>query len=160
MENEKEMYNDSLVSELLLENPLLNKDTAFSQSERKTYHLEGLLPDVVETIDEQVNRVNMHLAVKPNDLERYIYLTSLLDRNETLFFKVLMSDPARFVPIMYDPTVGEACLKFSHIYRRNGGMYGTLEHKGRVKGILWDWTGKGVRVICVSTGGRHFGRCV
>src|SRR5258708_8998352 len=150
MENEKEMYNDSLVSELLLENPLLNKDTAFSQSERKTYHLEGLLPDVVETIDEQVNRVNMHLAVKPNDLERYIYMIGLLDRNETLFFKVLMSDPARFVPIMYDPTVGEACLKFTDIYRRNGGMFVTLEDKCRVKDILTNCPEMDVRVRCVS----------
>ncbi len=141
----------------LLNNATLNRDTAFSEKDRKRFHLEGLLPVVVETIDQQVERVNLHLGNKPNDLERYIYLTSLHDRNETLFFKVLMSDPARFVPIMYDPTVGEACLKFSHIYREKSGMYITLNDKGRVKEVLANWPVEDVRFICVSTGGRILG---
>ena len=141
----------------LLRDPHLNKGTAFSTRERQELKLEGLLPFVVEGIEEQVQRVMKHLSLKPNDLERYIYMIGLLDRNETLFFKVLMSDPARFVPIMYDPTVGEACLKFSDIYRRNGGMYVTIENKGRVKDILRNWPEKDVRFICVSTGGRILG---
>ncbi|HEV3326879.1 MAG TPA: NAD-dependent malic enzyme [Puia sp.] len=141
----------------LLRDPYLNKGTAFSIRERQELKLEGLLPAVVEGIEEQVQRVMNHLRLKPNDLERYIYMIGLLDRNETLFFKVLMSDPARFVPIMYDPTVGEACLKFSDIYRRNGGMYVTIEDKGRVKDILRNWPEKDVRFICVSTGGRILG---
>jgi malate dehydrogenase (oxaloacetate-decarboxylating)(NADP+) len=142
---------------LILQDPELNRDTAFSPAERKTYLLEGLLPDVIETIVDQEKRVNLHLSVKPNDLERYIYLTSLRDRNETLFFKVLMSDPARFVPIVYDPTVGEACLKFSHIYRQSSGMYLSIKDKGRVKEVLNNWPVKDVRFICVSTGGRILG---
>jgi malate dehydrogenase (oxaloacetate-decarboxylating)(NADP+) len=141
----------------LLRDPQLNKGTAFSARERHKLKLEGLLPAVVEGIEEQVQRVMNHLSLKPNDLERYIYMIGLLDRNETLFFKVLMSDPARFVPIMYDPTVGEACLKFSDIYRRNGGMYVTIEDKGRVRDILRNWPEKDVRFICVSTGGRILG---
>jgi len=138
-------------------NPRINRDTAFSEAERKQLHLEGLLPVAVESIEQQVERVNLHLKSKPNDLERYVYLTSLHDRNETLFFKVLMSDPARFVPIMYDPTVGEACLKFSHIYRERSGMYISLNDKGRVKEILQNWPQKDIRFICVSTGGRILG---
>ena len=138
-------------------NPRINRDTAFSEAERKQLHLEGLLPVAVESIEQQVERVNLHLKSKPNDLERYVYLTSLHDRNETLFFIVLMSDPARFVPIMYDPTVGEACLKFSHIYRERSGMYISLNDKGRVKEILQNWPQKDIRFICVSTGGRILG---
>jgi malate dehydrogenase (oxaloacetate-decarboxylating)(NADP+) len=102
----------------LLDIPTLNKGTAFTQEERRKYKLEGLLPHAVETLDRQLERVMEHLEAKANDLERYIYLIGLSDRNETLFFRTLMSDPARFVPIVYDPTVAEACLAFGHIYRR------------------------------------------
>src|SRR5580698_4859352 len=152
MENEEKIHGVDL-----LRDPALNKGTAFSGCERQELGLEGLLPAVVEGIDEQVQRVMNHLSLKPSDLERYIYMIGLLDRNETLFFKVLMSDPARFVPIMYDPTVGEACLKFSDIYRRNAGMYITIEDKGRVKDILRNWPEKDIRFICVTTGGRILG---
>src|SRR4051794_12925419 len=106
-----------------LQDPHTNKGTAFTEEERERIGLKGLLPPVVETIQQQVQRTMHHLSLKPNDLEKYIYLLGLLDRNETLFYKVLMSDPARFIPIVYDPTVGEACLKFSDIYRRNNGLY-------------------------------------
>jgi malate dehydrogenase (oxaloacetate-decarboxylating)(NADP+) len=142
--------------ELLLD-PHTNKGTAFSMEERKKFLLKGLLPQVIEGLDQQVKRVMNHLSLKPNDLEKYIYMIGLLDRNETLFFKVLMSDPARFIPIMYDPTVGEACIKFSDIYRRNGGMYITISDRGQVKEILRNWPEKDIRFICVSTGGRILG---
>jgi malate dehydrogenase (oxaloacetate-decarboxylating)(NADP+) len=92
----------------LLEDPARNKGTAFTLEEREHLGLLGLLPDAVEDIGRQVERVLGHLEQKPNDLERYIYLNGLFDRNETLFFKVVMSDPMRFVPILYDPTVAEA----------------------------------------------------
>ena len=100
----------------VLDNPNLNKGTAFTDEEREQLGLVGLLPDSVEDIDRQLQRVLGHLAQKPTDLERYIYLIGLADRNETLFYKVLMSDPARFLEIVYDPTIGEACLKFDHIF--------------------------------------------
>ena len=98
-----------------------------------------------------------HLDVKPNDLERYIYLIGLLDRNETLFYRTVMSDPARFIPILYDPTVADACLTFGHIFRRARGMYITREMKGRMVEVLRNWPERDVRFICVSTGGRILG---
>lgn len=141
----------------VLQNPRINKGTAFTESEREKLKLQGLLPNVVETIDDQLKRVNLHLSTKSSGLGQYIYLTSLLDRNETLFFKTLMSDPARFVPIMYDPVVGEACSKFSEIYRNKNGMYISLKDKGRIKEILQNWEVKDIRFICVSSGGRILG---
>jgi malate dehydrogenase (oxaloacetate-decarboxylating)(NADP+) len=141
----------------LLNDTALNKGTAFTEEERRRLNLEGLLPNNVETIERQVERVLGHLSAKPSDLERYIYLIGLSDRNETLFYRTVMSDPARFIPILYDPTVAEACLTFGHIYRRARGMYVTREMKGRMADILRNWPERDVRFICVSTGGRILG---
>src|ERR1700741_5372092 len=141
----------------ILRNPNLNKGTAFNLKEREDLGLVGLLPDGIETLDRQVERVLGHLAQKPTDLERYIYLIGLADRNETLFYKVLMSAPPRFLPIVYDPTIGEACLKFGHIYRRPRGMYLSITRKGHVREVLRNWPVKDVRVICVTDGGRILG---
>ena len=109
---------DRLRSLELLEDPIASKGTAFTEAERKEHGLEGLLPPTVETIDRQLERVMGHLEHKASDLQRYVYLMGLNDRNETLFYKTLMSDPARFVPIVYDPTIADACLAFGHLYRR------------------------------------------
>src|SRR5258708_21318348 len=87
----------------LLNDPALNKGKAFTLEEGKRFGLEGLLPPAADTLDRQVERVLGHLDGKPNDLERYIYLVGLSDRNETLFYRTVMSDPARFIPILYDP---------------------------------------------------------
>ncbi len=141
----------------LLEDPVANKGTAFTDAERREHGLEGLLPPTVETLERQVERVMGHLDAKPSDLERYIYLVGLSDRNETLFYKTLMSDPARFVPIVYDPTIADACLTFGHIYRRARGMYITCHMKGRMAEVLRNWPTTDVRFICVSTGGRILG---
>ena len=141
----------------LLAAPPQNKGTAFTLAERASLALEGLLPPSVETIDRQAERVLQQLAAKPNDLERYIYLNQLADNNETLFFRVVMANPAYFLPILYDPTVGYACLTFGHIYRRPRGLYVSLRDKGRVRQILSNWPVPDVRVICVSTGGRILG---
>ncbi|HYA43129.1 MAG TPA: oxaloacetate-decarboxylating malate dehydrogenase, partial [Syntrophobacteraceae bacterium] len=135
----------------------VNKSTAFTEEERDSLGLTGLLPSGVETQENQVRRVMQQLGTKATDLGRYIYLTGLLDANERLFYKVLMSDPARFLPILYDPTVGEACLEFGHIFRRPRGMYLSLKHKGRVKEVLRNWPQKDVRVICATSGGRILG---
>ena len=143
--------------EAMLNDPIRNKGTAFTAEERRRHGLEGLLPHAVEDVDRQLERVMQHLDAKPNDLERYIYLIGLSDRNETLFYRTLMSDPARFVPIVYDPTVADACLAFGHIYRRARGMYITREMKGRIAEVLRNWPGRDVRFICVSTGGRILG---
>lgn len=141
----------------LLHDSTSNKDTAFTESERAALGLEGLLPPSVETIDLRQQRVLRQLAQKNTDIDRYIYLMQLLDEDETLFYRVLMSDPARFLPIVYDPTVGEACLKFGHIYRRPRGMYVSIKQRGHVKDVLSNWPDKDVRVICVSTGERILG---
>jgi malate dehydrogenase (oxaloacetate-decarboxylating)(NADP+) len=141
----------------LLDDPISNKGTAFTVKERAEFGLEGLLPPSVESLDRQVERVLHHLGDKPTDLERYIYLTGLADRNETLFYRTIMSDPARFLPILYDPTVAEACLTFGHIFRRARGMYITREMKGRMAEVLRNWPQSDVRFICVSTGGRILG---
>ena len=85
----------------VLQDPALNKSTAFSEAEKQALGLVGLVPDVTESEDLQLQRVNLQLAQKPTDLERYIYLMNLLDHDETLFYRTLMSDPARFLPIVY-----------------------------------------------------------
>jgi malate dehydrogenase (oxaloacetate-decarboxylating)(NADP+) len=141
----------------LLNDPVRNKGTAFTPDERKRLGLEGLLPAPTDTLDRQVERVLGHLDGKPNDLERYIYLVGLSDRNETLFYRTLMSDPARFIPILYDPTVADACLAFGHIFRRARGMYITRQMKGRIAEVLRNWPQRDIRFICVSTGGRILG---
>jgi malate dehydrogenase (oxaloacetate-decarboxylating)(NADP+) len=141
----------------LLHDPTLNKSTAFTQAEKQALGIVGLVPDVIESMDVQLNRVRMQLGAKTTDLERYIYLTNLLDHNETLFYRTVMSDPAYFLPIVYDPTIGEACLKFGHIYRQTRGMYLSMTRRGKVKEVLGNWPVKDVRFICVTDGGRILG---
>jgi malate dehydrogenase (oxaloacetate-decarboxylating)(NADP+) len=141
----------------LLLDPSLNKSTAFTEAEKRALGIVGLVPDVTETMDVQLRRVMIQLGHKTTDLERYIYLVNLLDHNETLFYRTVMSDPARFLPIVYDPTIGEACLKFGHIYRQTRGMYLSITRRGSVKEILGNWRQKDVRFICVTDGGRILG---
>jgi len=141
----------------LLQDPKLNKSTAFTEAEKQALGLVGLVPDVTESEDLQLQRVNLQLAQKPTDLERYIYLINLLDHNETLFYRTLMSDPARFLPIVYDPTIGEACLKFGHMYRQARGMYLSMTRRGKVEDVLKNWPEKDVRFICVTDAGRILG---
>jgi malate dehydrogenase (oxaloacetate-decarboxylating)(NADP+) len=141
----------------LLEDPTLNKSTAFSETEKQALGIVGLVPDVTETLDLQLSRVMTQLGHKSTDLDRYVYLANLLDHDETLFYRTVMSDPARFLPIVYDPTIGEACLKFGHIYRQTRGMYLSVTRRGSVKKILRNWPQKDVRFICVTDGGRILG---
>jgi malate dehydrogenase (oxaloacetate-decarboxylating)(NADP+) len=141
----------------LLQDPSLNKSTAFTEVEKQALGIVGLVPDVTETPDLQLNRVMMQLGNKSTDLDRYIYLVNLLDHNEVLFYRTVMSDPTRFLPIVYDPTIGEACLKFGHIYRQTRGMYLSMTRRGKVREILKNWPQKDVRFICVTDGGRILG---
>jgi malate dehydrogenase (oxaloacetate-decarboxylating)(NADP+) len=141
----------------VLRDPSLNKSTAYTEAEKTALGITGLVPDVTETEDVQLRRVMMQLGHKNTDLDRYIYLINLLDHNETLFYRTVMSDPARFLPIVYDPTIGEACLKFGHIYRQPRGMYLSMTRRGKVKEVLRNWPQKDVRVICVTDGGRILG---
>ncbi len=150
-------FEDGLRGKTLLESPELNKDTGFTLEERRVLGLEGLLPTAVETIDQHHQRVLQQLGQKPTDLERYIYLNQLADTNETLFYNVVMSNPAYYLPILYDPTIAEACLKFSHIYRRPKGMYISMKDRGHIQERLANWPDKNVRVICATSGGRILG---
>jgi malate dehydrogenase (oxaloacetate-decarboxylating)(NADP+) len=141
----------------VLHDPRINKSTGYTEAERQALGLVGLVPDVTESIENQLDRVLLQLKNKATDLDRFIYLINLLDANETLFYRTLMSDPARFLEIVYDPTIAEACLKFDHIFRRPRGMYLSISRKGHVKEVLSSWPVKDVRFICVTDGGRILG---
>ena len=120
----------------LLANPLTNKGTAFSADERADLHLEGLVPPAVCTIDQQLERVYESFRAKQTPLERYIYLASLQDRNETLFFRLVQDHLDEMMPVLYTPVVGEACQQFSHIYRRPRGLYISYEQRDAIAAIL------------------------
>lgn len=141
----------------ILHDPRLNKITAFSEDEREQLGLLGLVPEGIDTEEQQIERVRRQLARKPTALGKYIYLTSLLDNDETLFFRVLMSDPAAFMPLVYTPTVGEACQQFGHILRRPRGLYISSRRRGRIREILRNWPEHDVRIIVVTDGERILG---
>jgi len=141
----------------VLNDPQISKSTGFTEAERQALGLVGLVPDVTESMETQLERVMLQLKEKATDLDRFIYLMNLLPTNQTLFYRTLMSDPARFLEIVYDPTIGEACLKFDHIMRRPLGMYLSIKRKGRVKEVLRNWPVKDVRFICVTNAGRILG---
>jgi len=141
----------------LLRNPRLNKGSAFSEVERRAYGLEGLLPPVPTTLPLQVARIHAELGNLDNDLQKYLLLSDLQARNETLFYAVLMSDPATFMPLVYTPTVGEACQKFDHIFRASRGIYLPIAARGRLKELLNNWPTKDVRFIVVTDGERILG---
>lgn len=141
----------------LLRNPTINKGTAFSESERETFGLEGLLPPVPTSLDMQVARIHAQLSILDNDLQKYLLLSDLQVRNQTLYYAVLMSDPASFMPIVYTPTVGEACQKFDHIFHSARGLYLPITAKGRLKELIANWPAKDVRFIVVTDGERILG---
>jgi malate dehydrogenase (oxaloacetate-decarboxylating)(NADP+) len=158
---EKPMSNPSTANNKrgidVLHDPRINKSTGFTEAERQALGLVGLVPEVTESIETQLTRVLLQLKHKATDLDRFIYLMNLLDTNETLFYRTLMSDPARFLEIVYDPTIAEACLKFDHIFRRPHGMYLSITRKGHVREVLRNWPVKDVRFICVTNAGRILG---
>jgi len=141
----------------LLQDPLLNKGTAFSAEERDTLGLKGLLPPKIFTMEEQVARVLENYRQKKTDLERYIHLASLQDRNETLFYRVLMDNLDEMMPIVYTPVVGQACQQFGHIFRRPRGLYISYKERGNIANILKNWPREDVRVIVVTDGERILG---
>ncbi len=141
----------------LLRDPRFNKGTAFTEPERRELGLEGLLPPVVSTADLQVARRHDEIANLSDDLQKYLVLSDLQSRNETLFYRVLMSDPATYMPIVYTPTVGEACQKFGHLFRQPRGLYIPISARGRIKELLENWPEKDVRFIVVTDGERILG---
>lgn len=141
----------------ILRDPRLNKSTAFSESEKEKYGLRGLLPFAVTSQEMQKQRVLDNIRIKDTDLQKYIFLSQLQDRNERLFYSTIMDNIPELMPIIYTPTVGEACQKFSNIFRVAKGFYITPEDKGRVAEIMDNWPEKDVRVIVVTDGSRILG---
>lgn len=141
----------------LLHDPVRNKGTAFTEAERDLLGLRGLLPPKICSPAEQEARVLENLRAKDSDLERYIALISLQDRNETLFYRVVTNHIEEIMPLIYTPTVGKACQQFSHIYRRPRGLYVSLQDRGRVAEILSHWPHRDPRIIVVTDGERILG---
>lgn len=141
----------------LLRNSLLNKDTAFTDEEREALCLEGLIPPRVVSQEIQLMRVKENLNRKTSDIEKYIFLTALQDRNEALFTRLVLENLEELLPIIYTPTVGKACQQYAHIYRRPRGFYFATKYKGKFRKILDNWPQKDVRVIVVTDGERILG---
>jgi len=141
----------------LLDTPLLNKGTAFSDTERTQFGLHGLLPPHVETLEEQVVRAYEAYARKQDDLERHIYLRALQDNNEVLFYRLLLEHIEEMTPIVYTPTVALACQQFSHIYRRPRGMFIGYPQRDSIVQLLRNRPNPNVDVIVVTDGERILG---
>jgi malate dehydrogenase (oxaloacetate-decarboxylating)(NADP+) len=141
----------------ILQDPRYNRGTAFTLAERDALGIAGLLPEAVDTLDLQVARCHAQLAALSEDLQKYLFLSDLQNRNLTLFYALLMSDPATFMPLVYTPTVGEACQKFDHIFRGSKGLYLPITIKGHLKDRLLHWAEKDVRFIVVTDGERILG---
>ena len=140
-----------------LRDPRLNKGSAFTAEERRKMGIEGFLPPVPATLEIQAGRIHSQMAALESDLQKYLFLSDLQSRNETLFYAVLMSDPAAFMPLVYTPTVGEACQKFDHFLRAARGLYLPISAQGRLKEILANWPEKDVRFIVATDGERILG---
>ncbi|HNC22837.1 MAG TPA: NAD-dependent malic enzyme [Opitutaceae bacterium] len=141
----------------LLHDPLLNKGQAFTEAERDALGLRGLLPPHVATQDEQVGKTLETVRRKPTDLERYIYLISLQERNENLFYRLVTDNVTEMMPLIYTPTVGLACQRYAFIFRRPRGLFISIRDRGRVKQILQNWPHDDVRMIVVTDGERILG---
>jgi malate dehydrogenase (oxaloacetate-decarboxylating)(NADP+) len=141
----------------ILNNARLNKGTAFNEDERESLGLIGLLPDGVTTPEHQLLRVKRQLQRCTTDLDKYVYLNELAEINERLFYRLLRQEPADLMPIVYTPTVGEACQKFGHILRRPRGLYVGLNRRGNIRRVLENWPEQDVRFIVVTDGERILG---
>jgi malate dehydrogenase (oxaloacetate-decarboxylating) len=148
---------NGLYGQNLLDNPLLNKGSAFPENERRKFGLLGLLPLHSSTMEEQLARTYENYKRKETDLERYVFLTALQDRNETLFYRLLQEHVTEMMPTIYTPTVGEGCRQYSHVFRRPRGLYISFPHRHQIRALLDNAPTKDVEVIVVTDGERILG---
>ncbi|MGO9177573.1 MAG: NAD-dependent malic enzyme, partial [Desulfobaccales bacterium] len=141
----------------LLRDPVLNKDAAFTEEEREILGIRGLLPARVQTMEEQVLRTLENFRGKPNDIEKYVFMISLQERNKTLFYRVVMDYIEEMMGIIYTPTVGQACLEYGHIFRRPRGIFISAKDRGRMPELLRNWPYQDIRIIVVTDGERILG---
>ena len=141
----------------ILRDPAETKSTAFTREEREELGLRGLLPHAVTSLEGQKVRTLENMRRKAYDIERYIFLMALQDRNETLFYRTVIDNIEEIMPLIYTPTVGQACREFAHIFRRPRGFYITPNDKGQIRSMLDNWPEEDVRVIVVTDGQRILG---
>ncbi len=154
---DRDVVEVSLTGQMLLEHPLLNKGSTFPEDERREFHLLGLLPAHVAPLEEQLARTYENYRRKDDDLERYIFLASLHDRNEILFYRLLSEHIREMSPIVYTPVVGLACQHYSHIYRRPRGLYISYPYKDEIDTLLQHAPSKDISVLVVTDGERILG---
>jgi malate dehydrogenase (oxaloacetate-decarboxylating) len=141
----------------LTDHPMYNKGTAFSQHERQEFNLEGLFPKAISDIELQKKKTYESFCAKPNDLEKYIYMLALQDRNETLHYALVLNHLTEMLPIIYTPTVGQACQGFSHLFRRRRGLYVTAENIHNIDKVLSNVPFSNISLIVASDGERILG---
>jgi malate dehydrogenase (oxaloacetate-decarboxylating)(NADP+) len=141
----------------LLRDPALNKGTAFTGEEREILGLRGLLPPVVQSMEVQVLRVLENFRRKSNDIEKYLFLIGLQDRNKTLFYRVVIDNIEEMMPVIYTPTVGQACQEYGHLFRRPRGIFISAKDRGRMPEILRNWAYQDISIIVVTDGERILG---
>ena len=142
---------------MLLELPLLNKGSAFTLHERRKFNLFGLIPDAIETIDEQSHRSYQQYSAFNTEINKHIYLRNIQDTNETLFYHLIGNHLTEMMPIIYTPTVGEACQRFSDIYRRHRGIFISYPDRDHIDEILHNVNRRNVKIIVITDGERILG---
>ena len=148
---------DDLRGMALLQDAKLNKGSAFTLEERSKYGLRGLLPAAVSTQEMQMRRALGNIRRKSYDIERYMFLRALQARNERLYFQLIIRNIEELMPIIYTPTVGEACKEYSHIFRQPRGLFITGDDRGDIRELLGNWPERDVRMIVVTDGERILG---
>ena len=152
-----DLPEDFLHGAALLHNPLFNRGTGFTEAERERFDLRGLLPPRVLSMEQHAARILENFHKKPTDLEKYVYMIDLEDRNETLYYRILIDNLDEMMPIVYTPTVGQACQQYGHIFRRPRGLFISANDRGRIAELLANWPIDDIRVIVVTDGERILG---
>lgn len=156
MNSERPLYTH-YAGPMLLETPLLNKGSAFTKSERRDFNLTGLLPDITESIEEQTLRAYDQLCSFTSNIDKHVYLRNIQDTNETLYYRLVVENLEEIMPLIYTPTVGQACQQFSRIYRRHRGLFVSYNDRDKIDSILHNATKRKIKVIVVTDGERILG---